>query len=1252
MKKILTLFTALLLFGSMVVQADDIYVVAGSSAALFGETWNGALASNKMTWDAGRSSYVKEYTVTAAESAVELKVVKNSSEWNGDFLGNNVKFDLSGAGSFTVLFNTTTGVASVEGAIVIPQSMYSVYAAGNGNGNWLHGANWDAGNSDNKMTEVEPNVWEITFNDVAAATGQELKFTVNGAWDVNFGGTFSAFDAVTETALDGSNITFDSPGGTDISARLDLRNCKSGDKTGGKFTVSAGSLPELHSCYVAGSSAEIFGTAWAAELAANKMILAGSEYSKTYTVAKAYKSVSLKAVYDGAWFGDNGENVKFSLSGAGDFTVKFDKFTHEVTVEGAIVGPEQFDFDYVTIAGNGSEGNSWVSGEDWATTAAINRMTEVSPNVYEISFDNVNGTECKFKFSFNGGWEYQMSGVFSSFGTVTAAVYNKNEEISFTPAAGADITIRLDLSNFNFATKTGATFTVDQEPDAFVAGSEAEIFGTAWTAGLSANQMTWNEGLSKYAKVYTVDKAYKSVGLKVVYGNEWYGENGGSENVKFSLSGPGEFVVYFNKATYHVTVAGPIVGEEQFDFEYAAVAANGEGNWAHGEDWNAATTTNRMTEVTANVWEISFENVAAKDCQLKFCFDGTWDHEFGGTFSAFGTASQAVYGNSASSINFSSTAGSIITVRLNLSNFNFATKEGATFTVSQVEPISPIGGKFIINAKGDTAVFSRGNLQYKQSSDKWRCAPNQYDWAGEAANEQMGNSAYTGWVDLFSWSLGAENNYGATSAYLSTAYHNKNFVDWGGLFSGDWSTLSSAQWQYLLNTRSDANDKWGMAMIEDNLGMILLPDEWETPAGITFVPRTNPTSELWDDDDMIDDTEDHYRVKPENMPANKFTLAEWAQLEASGAIFLPYAGRRSGGYGNHINKDDQEVVEEVNYTYFENYLGTYWTSTPATKANGTANYVYTFKHNGGNDYQWGKAVIWSENGRYGQSVRLVHIIPRQYTVTYDAGGAEGDVPVDEQTYLNGAEITLAAATGLSKDGYKFAGWKFKGTTYNGSYTVNNVLANEQIVFEAQWEIDWQTVRSGLEAGRHYTVCLPKNITAIKGATFWSLAYKNASSTVAYLVQETAPEAGKPYIFQATGDNEGKLEVVYGNETAGAPVENGALRGTFSYMSGADLEGVAGTVYMLFQNELRPIGTNNHLDANRAYVRYDLLDVAPSPNFAPGKNVKAMPLHGDAATGMDQITNDPSAITNKVIIDGRLYILRGEKLYDATGRLVK
>lgn len=107
------------------------------------------------------------------------------------------------------------------------------------------------------------------------------------------------------------------------------------------------------------------------------------------------------------------------------------------------------------------------------------------------------------------------------------------------------------------------SMTVKAE-EAYVAGSETEIFGSpAWNPSLMANQMVWDEGLAKYCKVYTVDKAYKSVGVKVVYNGQWYGANEGGEEVKFSLSGPGDFVVYFSKATYHVTVGGPIVGEEQ-----------------------------------------------------------------------------------------------------------------------------------------------------------------------------------------------------------------------------------------------------------------------------------------------------------------------------------------------------------------------------------------------------------------------------------------------------------------------------------------------------------------------------------------------------------------------------------------------------------------------------------------------------------------------------------------------------------------
>ena len=196
--------------------------------------------------------------------------------------------------------------------------------------------------------------------------------------------------------------------------------------------------------------------------------------------------------------------------------------------------------------------------------------------------------------------------------------------------------------------------------------------------------------------------------------------------------------------------------------------------------------------------------------------------------------------------------------------------------------------------------------------------------------------------------------------------------------------------------------------------------------------------------------------------------------------------------------------------------------------------------------------------------------------------------------------------------------------------------------------EYEPVRSGLEVGRHYTVCLPKNITHIKGATFWNLQYKNAGNTEVYLVEETAPEAGKPYIIQATDT---KLEVVYGEEIAADPVENGALRGTFTGINATNFAALEGTVYLLINNAIRPRTAGNYLDANRAYVRYDLLTVPQTQNFAPGKRVRAMPMAPQVATGVDQVPSDQVPNT-KVLIDGQLFILRGEKVYDAKGQLVK
>ncbi len=271
-------------------------------------------------------------------------------------------------------------------------------------------------------------------------------------------------------------------------------------------------------------------------------------------------------------------------------------------------------------------------------------------------------------------------------------------------------------------------------------------------------------------------------------------------------------------------------------------------------------------------------------------------------------------------------------------------------------------------------VFAPGNIQWHPKDSVWRFAPNQFDWCGNA-NLEMGNPDYDGWVDLLEWSIEG-NNFGATAQYDTLLYCDKEFLDWGNLFPAaeKWYTLSKEEWNYLLSTRPDATDKYGIAMIGDTLGMIILPDEWEAPAGVEFVAQNTPTSELWDYADMIDDSYDHYRVKKDSMSANLFTEEDWAMLEANGAVFLPFAGRRSGGFGNYTNTKCETTGTMFRYSYYENYLGTYWTSSSSNPARGTAAYLYSFDYMGGDNYQWGSFVIWSENGRYGQSVRLARDI--------------------------------------------------------------------------------------------------------------------------------------------------------------------------------------------------------------------------------------------------------------------------------------
>ena len=187
-------------------------------------------------------------------------------------------------------------------------------------------------------------------------------------------------------------------------------------------------------------------------------------------------------------------------------------------------------------------------------------------------------------------------------------------------------------------------------------------------------------------------------------------------------------------------------------------------------------------------------------------------------------------------------------------------------------------------------------------------------------------------------------------------------------------------------------------------------------------------------------------------------------------------------------------------------------------------------------------------------------------------------------------------------------------------------------------------RSGLDIGRHYTICLPKKIIAVRGATFWGI--NNGDASAVYMELQQPPfEAGTPFIFYATAST---LEVVYEGDATDTPVPNGALRGTLSYMDHTALTAAGSQVYLMYNNALHPLGTaNNHLDANRAYLLFEELQ-AGAP--APGRQVKRMPLQTDVTTGIEDV--EASVQPKKMLIDGQLFIRCGEKLYNATGSMVK
>ena len=230
-------------------------------------------------------------------------------------------------------------------------------------------------------------------------------------------------------------------------------------------------------------------------------------------------------------------------------------------------------------------------------------------------------------------------------------------------------------------------------------------------------------------------------------------------------------------------------------------------------------------------------------------------------------------------------------VFLNNTQYEFGSiKDFATEAHNSSNPSNTAKAFSISDSKQVT--FSKGNLQYTRSTDTWSFAANQYDYigtdnviGGSVSSDKSGGDKYgdalADKVDLFGWSTSA-TNFGVSTSTDDNDYYG-SFVDWGTNKIGNdapntWRTLTYKEWGYLLNNRPNASSLKGVAQVNGVNGLILLPDNWTCPIGVTFKSGFSSGG-------YIVEAYGQYQT---------FSADQWSKLEAAGAVFLPAAGSRVG----------------------------------------------------------------------------------------------------------------------------------------------------------------------------------------------------------------------------------------------------------------------------------------------------------------------------------------------------------------------
>ena len=205
------------------------------------------------------------------------------------------------------------------------------------------------------------------------------------------------------------------------------------------------------------------------------------------------------------------------------------------------------------------------------------------------------------------------------------------------------------------------------------------------------------------------------------------------------------------------------------------------------------------------------------------------------------------------------------------------------------------------------------------------------------------------------------------------------------------------------------------------------------------------------------------------------------------------------------------------------------------------------------------------------------------------------------------------------------------------------------------------IRDGLENGKWGTICPKQTVENATGATFYQISYLEEQNGLPFNmvfdpITGTTLTAGQPYFFIAEGTEITGIKV--GAEVS---VASAGVNGFYGYIGDGDkalswkTDYVAGedNTFVIYGNTVMRLNAATNLKSERCYININATEptrVDPTPGAAPRRRVVVGVSGTNVATGIDALNASETPV--KMIIDGQLFIIRGEKMYNVNGQVVK